>query len=203
MNKYIYLRPTNSIRVLKNRLSLSNKAYLIWNKVRAKGVNNIINVEGSGKLRHCNISIKGKNNIITIKNGANISHSQLEIVGNNCNITIGENTDIGGAYLSSKGNNTKLSIGSGCMLSRNINVMTYDGHPVYDKSTKKQINPPQSIIIKDNVWIAANASILKGVTVESGSIIGFGSIVTNDVPANSISAGIPAKKIKENIYWEH
>ena len=80
------------------------------------------------------------------------------------------------------------------MLSRNINIMTYDGHPIYDRDSKKQINHPQSICIKNNVWIAANASILNGITVESGSVIGFGSIVTKSISANSISAGIPAKK---------
>ena len=203
MKKYIYLRLTNSIKMLKNKLFLSKKSYLIWNKLRVKGVGNIITVEGSAKLRNCHISIKGKYNKITIKDGANISYSQLEIVGDQCDITIGENTDIGGAYLSSKGNNTTLSIGSDCMLSRNINIMTYDGHPIYDKDSKKQINHPQSICIKNNVWIAANATILKGVTIENGSIVGFGSIVTTSASANCISVGIPARKIKENIYWEH
>lgn len=203
MNKYFYLRPSNSIKILKNKISLSRSAYLIWNKIRIKGSDNVIAVEGTGKLRSCNISIKGNNNTIVIENGANISYSQLEILGDCCCITIGENTDIGGAYLSSKGKDTTLSIGSGCMLSRNINIMTYDGHPIYDATSKEQLNHPQDIRVGNNVWIAANASILKGVTVESGSVIGFGSIVTNDVPANSISAGIPAKKIKEHIYWEH
>lgn len=203
MNKYFCLRLTNSIRAMGGGLSLSKQAYLIWNKIRIKGSKNLISVEGKGKFRRCKISIKGNGNTITIRDGANISYSQLEIVGNHCQIIIGNNTDIGGAYLSSKGDSISLSIGSNCMLSRNINIMTYDGHPVYDKNSNKQINLPQNITIKDNVWIAANASVLKGVTVGNDSIIGFGSIVTTDVPANTIFAGIPAKKIKENIYWKH
>ncbi|MFD1007881.1 hypothetical protein [Oceanisphaera ostreae] len=66
-----------------------------------KGVENVILVEGAGKLRNCKISIKG-NNTITIKDGANVSYSQLNIAGDHCDITTGENTDIGGAIFHQK-----------------------------------------------------------------------------------------------------
>jgi acetyltransferase-like isoleucine patch superfamily enzyme len=54
----------------------------------------------------------------------------------------------------------------------------------------------EPIVIKQNVWIGANCLILKGVTIGENSVIGAGSIVTKDIPANVIAVGNPAKIIK-------
>ena len=53
-----------------------------------------------------------------------------------------------------------------------------------------------SIVIKKNVWIGDNVSVLSNVTIGENSIIGANSVVINDIPSNSIAAGIPAKVIK-------
>lgn len=53
-----------------------------------------------------------------------------------------------------------------------------------------------SIIVRDDVWIGARATILPGVTVNQGAIIAAGSVVTKDVPAYALVAGNPAKAIK-------
>lgn len=50
-------------------------------------------------------------------------------------------------------------------------------------------------IIGNDVWIAANAIVLPGVTIGDGAIISAGSVVTRDVPAHTIVGGIPAQKI--------
>lgn len=64
------------------------------------------------------------------------------------------------------------------------------------------INLSKPIYIKDNVWIGTGATILKGVTVSEGAIIGADSLVTKDVPAHSIVAGNPAKVIRKNVLWK-
>lgn len=197
------LRMLNIVKNKGGRISLAPRAYLIWNKIKLSGKGNHLVVLGNGKFRRCTISIKGENNLIEIEDGANISFSQLEIVGNNCLIRIGKKTDIGGAYLSAKGEETLLTIGEHCMFSRNINVMTYDGHPIYDADSNNIINSPLNISIGNRVWVAANASILKGVTIADDSIVAFGSIVTRKVDEKTIVAGSPAKTIKTNIKWEH
>jgi acetyltransferase-like isoleucine patch superfamily enzyme len=57
----------------------------------------------------------------------------------------------------------------------------------------------KSIIIEDDAWIAANVTILAGVHVGKGAIIGTGSVVTKDVPAGAIVAGNPAKAINKKL----
>jgi len=53
------------------------------------------------------------------------------------------------------------------------------------------------IIIKDNVWIGHGAIILSGVTIESGAVIAAGALVTQNVGANEIVGGVPAKFIRK------
>lgn len=94
----------------------------------------------------------------------------------------------------------KIQIGDNCVFGRNINISDSDFHLVFDNN-KQIINSSKPTIIANNVWIGHNAIILKGVTIGSNSIVAAGSVVTKDVPPNTIVAGSPAKVIKENIFW--
>lgn len=55
----------------------------------------------------------------------------------------------------------------------------------------------KDVVIEDNCWIGANVVITPGVTIGENSIIGTGSVVTKDIPKNSIAVGNPAKVIRE------
>lgn len=59
----------------------------------------------------------------------------------------------------------------------------------------KQGVTAKGIIIKDDVWIGVGARILDGVTVGKGSVIGAGAVVTRDVQAFAVVAGVPARMI--------
>jgi acetyltransferase-like isoleucine patch superfamily enzyme len=59
----------------------------------------------------------------------------------------------------------------------------------------------QPVHIGNKVWIGANVTILKGVSIGDGSVIAAGSVVTRSIPANCLAGGIPAKVIKENVAW--
>ena len=52
------------------------------------------------------------------------------------------------------------------------------------------------VTIADKVWIGFNVSVLKGVTIEEGAVVGACSVVTRDIPAYSLAAGNPARVIR-------
>ena len=90
-----------------------------------------------------------------------------------------------------------VEIGEGATIGRDVVIRSFDGHTIQKPGYK--ISEP--IKIGKHVWIGQGAKILKGVTIGDGAIIASGAIVTRDVPAHSIAAGIPAKVIEENIRW--
>ena len=70
-------------------------------------------------------------------------------------------------------------------------------HPIDPIERNKGIGIPKDVIIGNNVWIGANATILPGVKIGDNVVIGAGAVVTKDVPANSVAAGNPAVVIRE------
>jgi len=67
-------------------------------------------------------------------------------------------------------------------------------HDIVDRNKHIKDKP---IVLEENVWLGANVVILPGITVGKNSIVGAGSIVTKDIPSNSIAVGNPAKVAKE------
>lgn len=80
------------------------------------------------------------------------------------------------------------------MIGPNVNIIT-TGHPVEPPLRRAYIEG-KPIAIEKNVWIATGATILGGVTVGENSVVAAGAVVTNDVPPNSLVAGVPAKVIR-------
>ena len=85
------------------------------------------------------------------------------------------------------------------LLGGGVKIMDSDAHSLdYEKRGKgHQIDIPMTkpVTIGDDVFVGANAMILKGVTIGQRAIIGAGSVVTKNVPAGEIWAGNPARKI--------
>lgn len=91
-----------------------------------------------------------------------------------------------------------LEIGRDVMLGPNITILT-ERHlfECKDKSMKEQGRLGQPVKIMNDVWIGANSVILGGVTVDSGAIIGAGSVVTKPIGSNEIVAGNPARVLRK------
>jgi acetyltransferase-like isoleucine patch superfamily enzyme len=90
---------------------------------------------------------------------------------------------------------SRIDIGDATIIGPQALILDSDGHGIDGGQEKKE-----PIVIGKHVWIGARAIILKGVTIGDNAIIGAGSIVTRDVPANSIVVGQPAEKIRNVIF---
>lgn len=170
-------------------------------KIRISGKNNTIIVR-NGKLKNIRIGIDGDNNMVEF--GENLQIGSLEIIiqSSSCKVFIGDKTQIGGAKIVCCEYQDQVIIGNNNLIADDVEFWSCDGHSIYQDG--KRINQSKPIVIDDNVWIARNAKILKGVTIQTNTVIGMNSLVTSGTyPANTLIAGLPAKVIKENIGWSH
>ena len=87
-----------------------------------------------------------------------------------------------------------IEIGDGSLIGHNTTIATlnHDFNPA-----KRQNLTPRPVKIGKNVWIGSDCTILPGVEIGDGAIIGAGSVVTKSIPANTIAVGNPARVIKE------
>ena len=182
----------------KNYIKL-NHAYLHNVKINIKGYGNKVVFDPNLSLNNSNISLSCNNSEIYLHN-IYANNLNILIMDDYCKVDINNGTTINGAELwLTEGK--KIEIERDCMFARNIQIRTGDNHAIY--KNKQRINKGGDILIKEHVWIGDSVKIMKGVTIESGCIIGHSSIVTKSLETpNSIYAGIPAKIINENIEWK-
>jgi acetyltransferase-like isoleucine patch superfamily enzyme len=110
-------------------------------------------------------------------------------------ITIGNRTGINArAYFAGQGG---ITIGDDVIMGPNVQIFS-ENHNFTDlaKTIKDQGVTRQPVIIGNNCWIGAGATILAGVHIGHGCVIAAGSLVNKSVPNNSVVAGIPAKVVK-------
>ena len=110
--------------------------------------------------------------------GKEISIGQNVFINQNCTLY-----DLGG-----------LTIGDDVMIGPNVSIIT-TGHPP-DPSQRRTTTIGKPIVIERNVWIAAGAIIIGGVTIGENSVVAAGAVVTKDVPPNTFVGGNPARIIR-------
>lgn len=86
-----------------------------------------------------------------------------------------------------------ITIEDDVLIGPRVNLVT-ESHPLNPDDRKTLLTKP--IVIKHRAWIGAGATILPGVTVGENAVVAAGSVVSKDVPANTVVAGVPAKIIK-------
>ena len=86
-----------------------------------------------------------------------------------------------------------VQIGDGSQLGSYACLMDNDYHSIEDRDKPSDSQP---IILGKNVWLGVRVIVLKGVTIGDNSVIGAGSVVTKNIPPNSLAAGVPAKVIR-------
>ncbi|SCH85646.1 acyltransferase [uncultured Bacteroides sp.] len=89
-----------------------------------------------------------------------------------------------------------VEIGDNCIILENFLLLTHDNiTKVFGNIYHEFLPSSGSVTIGNNVYFTRNCAVLKGVTIGDNCIIGFGSVVTKDIPANSVAVGAPAKVI--------
>ena len=90
----------------------------------------------------------------------------------------------------------KITIGNHVFLAPHVQLYTVN-HPIHLEQRDADYEYTKPITIKDHVWIGGNSTVLPGVTIGENSIIGAGSVVTKDIPANVIAVGNPCRILRE------
>lgn len=112
-------------------------------------------------------------------------------------LTIGDRTGIGHGCSFTVGR--AITIGADCRIAGSVRFFDSNGHPA-DPERRRRGEPPdpdsvKPITVADNVWIGFGAIVFPGVSIGEGSVVSAGSVVLSDVPANTIVAGNPARRI--------
>ena len=170
------------------------------------------------------IEFHGKKNILYLENGVNLKNTKIRFLGDyglvvlrksrfplciNLSVYsqtctyIGQESYFNGLLNIINSEAQNIFIGDHCLFSFGIWIRNSDAHPIFDMSSKSRINPGNSVIIGDHVWIGQGSLILKGCRIGSGSVIGAASCLSHKlIGSNEIWAGNPVKKLKDNIIWQ-
>jgi acetyltransferase-like isoleucine patch superfamily enzyme len=173
----LLMRSCNGIfRLIKAKIALRN-CHKTGKMVTVRGR---LIIEGTGKITIGNqVSI-----------WSHIRRTQLS-AGENAMLSIGDYTFINtGVIISAR---KEVCIGNNCQIANEVIIMDNDFHGVINRDKPE---PPQPIIIQDDVWLATRCIILKGVTIGTGAVVAAGAVVTKDVPPYTMVGGVPAKFIR-------
>lgn len=175
----------------------------------------IIDIAKGAKIQKEGITILGKK--------VKFKKSRLETrlsVANNATLNLGSRISIGygadlevfsGATLTFKGccsSNIGLTVicgnqiefGNNTMIGRHVTVRDNNGEHYINRQGYKNSQP---VIIGEKVWLCESCTVMNGVTVGDGAIIGAKAFVIHNVPANSMVSGHPAEVVDEDVLWKY
>lgn len=173
----------------KSNFQLEKTAKIILNGILKFSDNDII-----GSNRQSNLRMD-ENSILEIRNNFSIYYG-ADII-----LFKGAKLNLGSGFFNSNIKircHERIEIGEDVAISHDVTIMDSDAHEGLWEGYEKT----KPIKIGNHVWIGTRVTILKGVTIGDNAIIAAGSVVTKDVPNNTIVAGVPAKVIKTDINWK-
>jgi acetyltransferase-like isoleucine patch superfamily enzyme len=90
-----------------------------------------------------------------------------------------------------------VSIGRECVIADRVMLIDFDhGSVEVDRPIRQQGIYKRDVRVGHNVWIGYGACVLRGVTIGDNAIVGTSAVVTKDVPANAVVAGVPARVVR-------
>ena len=147
-----------------------------------------------------NVSINGnidlrnrENGKIIISKDVTIDTNSRFVAANNATLNIGKGCKLGSYLIFNCGED--ITVGEDCIFGGFCYFQSSNHGIKKDELIKYQDHTYGKIIIGKGAWFGARVTVLPGVTIGEGSVIGANSVVTKDIPSNSIAVGIPAKVI--------
>ena len=151
-----------------------------------------------GKMRsaYYNRRYKEFRRVYKINSNFGFNGTDIRIYGERT-IDIGYNSYIGTNSTMEIYKGQKIVIGDNCAISHNVRMYTSSADPDQDfNADRNNVSRVGDIIIGNGVWVGANVFINPGITIGDNAVIGANSVVTKDVPPNTIFGGVPAKLIR-------
>lgn len=146
--------------------------------------------------------IIGDRTVVTSRSGMTalgVGHrTVIRTVAENASIRIGADVGLSGTTVCAA---SSVEIGDGTMVGADCRIVDTDFHPIRSRSRRYEPIPPpredDRIVIGRNVFLGMSVQVLKGVAIGDNTVVGAGSVVVEDLPADTICAGNPARPIKK------
>ena len=139
-------------------------------------------------------------------------------IGENCTIEPPLHANRGGKYVHFGSgvyanfgltlvDDTTIRVGDNVMFGPHV-TLTAGTHPIHPELRRRTAQYNLPITIGSNVWLGANVVVLPGVTIGENTVVGAGSVVTGDLPANVVAVGIPCRVVREigeqdRLFYDH
>jgi maltose O-acetyltransferase len=89
-----------------------------------------------------------------------------------------------------------ITIGAACQIATRVQLLTAT-HPIDPEPRRVGWESAEPITLEDNVWLGGGAIVCPGVTIGENTVVGAGAVVTKDLPAGVVAAGVPARVLRE------
>ncbi|MEU0809990.1 sugar O-acetyltransferase [Streptomyces sp. NPDC005970] len=89
-----------------------------------------------------------------------------------------------------------ITIGEDCQIGPNVQLLT-PTHPLEPQPRRDKLEAALPITVGNNVWLGGGVIVCPGVSIGDNSVIGAGSVVTKDIPANVVAVGSPARPVRD------
>lgn len=183
---------------------------------------NLYVVDDTAEAVSGRIKFTGKASSVFISRGCVSSSIYFEI-GSNVVVRIGSNCRLGNLMIHASGENSisigtasafngnarlllheagSIEIGADCLIAAHTDFLISDMHSILDAVSGKRLNPAANIKLANHVWVGEGAVVLKGVHIDSDSVVGARAVVTRSVARNTVVAGNPARVVKSGVTWD-
>lgn len=198
---YQFFKYNNLTEILQGNYILPTPHCTIEVKKGAKIIKNGVMLLGSKKFKHSKLETR-----LLVDNGGTLRYDGSITIGYGSDIEVFSNailsfggggaTNIGATIICGE----RIEIGKNTMLGRHITIRDNNGSHYMNRKGYKNTRP---VIIGDKVWLTEQCTIMPGVRIGDGAIIGALSLVIRNVPPNTLASGHPAEIIDEDILWKY